>query len=150
MDAVEMQEDLHYEQAVMDEQVARAKQLLQEAAEAFEAIGNTPHHTHQDACRSFALGLYELRDASFAPKFTEEKRELIEIFSDYHKAFYGYRPTRGYSDEEALIGSLAISREFDAMKATPEGRERLRRDGWLVEEPSHGQEDFDRIESELV
>ena len=67
--------------------------------------------------------------------------ELQGYFSDFHKAFYGFRPTGLYSvaeftDREFLIARInAIHDAMDAMKQTPEGREELRRDGWVIDEP---------------
>ena len=66
--------------------------------------------------------------------------DLQGYFSDFHKAFYGFRPTGLYSSDEFNNREFLTARIngihdiMDAMKATPEGREELRRDGWVIED----------------
>ncbi len=65
--------------------------------------------------------------------------ELQGIYSDFHKDFYGWRP-RGATPEqwvsrEFLVARInAIHDDMDAMKATPAGREELRRAGWVIDD----------------
>jgi hypothetical protein len=67
--------------------------------------------------------------------------ELQSYFSDFHKDYYGFRPRGMYTpaewqDREVLLKAInAIHDEFDARKATPEGRAKLRAEGWVIEEP---------------
>lgn len=69
-----------------------------------------------------------------------ELEELQSTFSDFHKDFYGFRP-RWASEEhwnsvEWLKAEIdGIHNIMDEMKKTPQGREQLRAQGWLVEEP---------------
>lgn len=65
--------------------------------------------------------------------------QLQAEWSDFHKAFYGFRPR--YSTEEQWndIAYLEaqmqqICDEMDELKKTFEGREQLRQNGWVVEE----------------
>lgn len=65
--------------------------------------------------------------------------ELQSYLSDFHKDYYGFRP-RHYSNEDwnnkqFLIGCIdSIHDEMDNMKKTPEGRKRLRAEGWVIDE----------------
>jgi hypothetical protein len=66
--------------------------------------------------------------------------ELQGYYSDFHKDYYGFRP-RGFgtpeqwNDREWLIAQIEqIHNAIDSMKATFEGREELREQGWVVEE----------------
>jgi len=65
--------------------------------------------------------------------------ELQSYLSDFHKDIYGFRP-RGYANvdwnnKEFLIRCIDnLHKHMDAMKQTPEGRERLRADGWHIDE----------------
>ncbi len=68
-----------------------------------------------------------------------ELESLQSEFSDFHKAYYGFRPRYSTDAEwnsvEYLRGEIqAISDAIDARKATFEGREQLRCEGWYVEE----------------
>ena len=65
--------------------------------------------------------------------------ELQSYFSDFHKDYYGFRPrfatTEQWRSREWLIESInGIHDDFDARKATPEGRESLRAEGWRIDE----------------
>jgi hypothetical protein len=66
--------------------------------------------------------------------------QLQSYYSDFHKDFYGWRP-RGatpeqWTDREFLVDRInAIHTAMDVMKASPAGREQLRADGWVVDEP---------------
>jgi hypothetical protein len=65
--------------------------------------------------------------------------ELQSIYSDFFKDFYGFRP-RGidlsnWENREWMIYAInGIHDRMDALKETFEGREELRRSGWVVEE----------------
>ena len=67
--------------------------------------------------------------------------ELQGYYSDFHKDFYGCRP-RGASVEqwdskEFLVAQInSIHDQMDQLKKTFEGREQLREQGWIVEEPN--------------
>lgn len=72
--------------------------------------------------------------------------QLQGYFSDFHKDFFGFRPRYATPEQwrsreylEAAIN--AIHNQMDRMKETFEGREELRRAGWVVEES-----DFDVLE----
>ena len=72
--------------------------------------------------------------------------ELQGYFSDFHKDFFGFRPRYAtpdqWRDREYLeAGINAIHNTMDKLKETAEGREELRRAGWVVEET-----DFDVLE----
>jgi hypothetical protein len=66
--------------------------------------------------------------------------ELQGYYSDFHKDFYGSRP-RGASVEqwdnkEFLVSQInSIHNQMDQLKETFEGREQLREQGWIIEEP---------------
>lgn len=65
--------------------------------------------------------------------------ELQSYYSDFNKDFYGFRP-RGATPEQWENRDWLIERingihdAMDNLKKTPEGREWLRNDGWVVEE----------------
>ena len=67
--------------------------------------------------------------------------ELQGYYSDFHKDFYGSRP-RGASVEqwdnkEFLVSQInSIHNQMDQLKETFEGREQLREQGWIIEEPN--------------
>ena len=67
-----------------------------------------------------------------------DTEELASIFSDYHKDVHGVRPRWvDHTDRVAVIDGLeSLDCYMATMKATPEGRERLREEGWYVEEPT--------------
>ena len=66
--------------------------------------------------------------------------ELQSYYSDFHKAFYGWRPRDVYTATEWHNRDFLIARIngihdiMDAMKTTPEGRAELRASGWVVED----------------
>lgn len=61
--------------------------------------------------------------------------ELAGIFSDYYKDVHGVRPRWiDHTDRAALIGGLQGLDDYMAyMRSTPEGREHLQADGWLMD-----------------
>ena len=66
--------------------------------------------------------------------------ELQSYFSDFHKDYYGYRPrfatNEQWVDREWLTKQInGIHDAMDELKKTPEGREQLRSEGWVIEEP---------------
>ena len=66
--------------------------------------------------------------------------ELQSYFSDFHKDYYGFRPRfatpEQWQNRDWLLEHInAIHDDMDARKATPEGRESLRAEGWRIEEP---------------
>ena len=67
-----------------------------------------------------------------------ETEELASIFSDYHKDVHGVRPRWvDHTDRVVLIDGLeSLDRYMATMKATPEGRAKLRADGWWVDDPA--------------
>lgn len=65
--------------------------------------------------------------------------ELADILSDYHKDVHGYRLQMYLHSRERLIEELvSLDNYMENMKSTKEGRERLREDGWDIEEPVLG------------
>ena len=65
--------------------------------------------------------------------------ELQSYFSDFHKDYYGFRPRfatpEQWRDRNWLIESIdAIHDAMDELKKTPEGRESLRAEGWVIDE----------------
>jgi hypothetical protein len=66
--------------------------------------------------------------------------ELQSYFSDFHKDYYGFRPRGIYTpaewqNREVLVNAInGIHDAMDKMKQTPEGREQLRAEGWVIEE----------------
>jgi hypothetical protein len=65
--------------------------------------------------------------------------ELASRFWDYHKDVHGVRPRWvDHTDRVVLIDGLeSLDRYMATMKATPEGRERLRNEGWYVEQEDY-------------
>jgi hypothetical protein len=66
--------------------------------------------------------------------------ELQGYFSDFHKDYYGMRPRfatpEQWRDREWLEARITdIHNAMDARKLTFEGREQLRAEGWVVDEP---------------
>ena len=59
---------------------------------------------------------------------------LASVFSDYYKDMHGIRPRWvDHTDREALIRGLdSLDSYMHAMRSTPEGREQLRENGWVV------------------
>lgn len=64
-----------------------------------------------------------------------QTRELAIIFSDYYKDVHGTRPRWvDHTDRGALIAGLTALDEYMCwMRSTPEGREELREQGWVVD-----------------
>ena len=63
--------------------------------------------------------------------------ELCDILSDYHKDVHGFRCRMYGEPKEAVIAKLeSLDAYMEAMKSTPEGREQLREEGWVVDEPN--------------
>lgn len=65
--------------------------------------------------------------------------ELQSYYSDFHKAFYGWRPRSATPEQWRDRGFLVeqinrIHDVMDAMKETPQGRAELRAAGWVVED----------------
>jgi hypothetical protein len=65
--------------------------------------------------------------------------DLQSYFSDFHKDYYGFRPRfatpEQWRSRDWLIENInGIHDDFDARKATPEGRESLRAEGWRIDE----------------
>jgi hypothetical protein len=60
--------------------------------------------------------------------------ELAGIFWDYYKDVHGVRPRWvSHTDRVALIGGLQGLDDYMAyMRSTPEGREQLQEDGWVL------------------
>ena len=68
--------------------------------------------------------------------------ELQSYFSDFHKDYYGFRPRfatpEQWRNRDWLVEHInAIHDDFDARKATPEGRDELRAEGWVIEEKEY-------------
>jgi cephalosporin-C deacetylase-like acetyl esterase len=67
--------------------------------------------------------------------------ELQGYYSDFHKDFYGFRP-RGDAEEQWTSKQFLVTQinlihdHMDQLKLTFEGREQLREQGWIIEEPS--------------
>ena len=77
-----------------------------------------------------------------AREFTEfSVEELQGYYSDFHKDLNGFRP-RGASEEQwsskqFLVAQInSLHNQMDLLKETFEGREQLREQGWIVEEPT--------------
>jgi len=64
-----------------------------------------------------------------------DTEELASYFSDYHKDVHGVRPRWiDHTDRVAVIDGIhALDRYMEQMRATPEGREQLRAEGWVVD-----------------
>ena len=70
-------------------------------------------------------------------KFTVD--ELQSYFSDFHKDYYGFRPRfathEQWNNRDWLVELIdGIHNAMDEMKKTPEGREQLRAEGWVIDE----------------
>lgn len=76
-----------------------------------------------------------------ARKFTDfTVEELQGYYSDFHKDFYGFRPrgadVKQWNGKEYLVKQInSIHDQIDSLKLTFEGREQLREQGWIIEEP---------------
>lgn len=61
--------------------------------------------------------------------------ELVEALSDYHKDVFGFRLRMNGKPREEIVNHLVCLDEYmEKMKSTPEGRAKLREDGWVVDE----------------
>ena len=76
-----------------------------------------------------------------ARKFTDfSVEELQGYYSDFHKDFYGFRP-RGTTEEQWSSKQFLVTQinllhdQMDLLRETFEGREQLREQGWIIEEP---------------
>jgi hypothetical protein len=60
--------------------------------------------------------------------------ELAGIFSDYYKDVHGIRPRWiDHTDRGVLMAGLTALDDYMAhMRSTPEGREELREQGWVL------------------
>jgi hypothetical protein len=60
--------------------------------------------------------------------------ELAWIFSDYYKDVHGIRPRWvDHTDRGVLMAGLtALDDYMTYMRSTPEGREQLQEDGWIL------------------
>ena len=67
--------------------------------------------------------------------------ELQGYYSDFHKDFYGFRP-RGANVDQWMSKPYLVDQinllhdQMDLLKETFEGREQLREQGWIIEEPN--------------
>jgi predicted nucleic acid-binding Zn-ribbon protein len=67
--------------------------------------------------------------------------ELQGYYSDFHKDLNGFRP-RGateeqWSSKQFLVTQInSLHNQMDQLKETFEGREQLREQGWIIEEPN--------------
>jgi cephalosporin-C deacetylase-like acetyl esterase len=67
--------------------------------------------------------------------------ELQGYYSDFHKDFYGFRPcgadVEQWTSKEYLVKQInLIHNQMNSLKLTFEGREQLREQGWIIEEPN--------------
>jgi hypothetical protein len=67
--------------------------------------------------------------------------ELQGYYSDLHKDFNGFRPrfasaTEWNSKQYLVIQINLLHDQMDQLKQTFEGREQLREQGWIIEEPN--------------
>ena len=69
--------------------------------------------------------------------------ELGNLYSDFHKDVFGFRPRDvRMNDKAGLIRGLErIDAYFDAMKMTAIGRNSLRDQGWVINEPATAEQD---------
>lgn len=71
---------------------------------------------------------------------------LQSYFSDFHKDYYGFRPRfatyEQWNNRDWLIEHINnIHNTMDELKETAEGREKLRAEGWVIDESEYfGQE----------
>ena len=64
--------------------------------------------------------------------------ELSDYYSDYYKEVHGVRNRYVDSNNrEQLLESIkSLDKYMDSLKATVEGRNELRDNGWIIKEPS--------------
>lgn len=77
-----------------------------------------------------------------AREFTDfSVEELQGYYSDFHKDLNGFRP-RGATEEQWTSKQFLVAQinllhnQMDQLKETFEGREQLREQGWIIEEPN--------------
>lgn len=62
---------------------------------------------------------------------------MLTSSSYYHKDVFGHRMRMAGRPREEIIDELdAIDQYMESMKSTLEGRNKLREDGWLIQEPN--------------
>lgn len=66
-----------------------------------------------------------------------ETEELFSIYSDYHKDVHGIRPRGTMTREQIIDGICSLDNYMERMKSTPEGREQLREEGWVIDESEY-------------
>ena len=67
--------------------------------------------------------------------------ELQGYYSDFHKDFYGFRPSgadvdRWMSKQYLVTQINLLHDQMEQLKETFKGREHLREQGWIIEEPT--------------
>ena len=76
-----------------------------------------------------------------ARKFTDfSVEELQGYYSDFHKDLNGFRPRFATDDQwtnkQYLVAQInSLHDQMEQLKLTFEGREQLREQGWIIEEP---------------
>jgi hypothetical protein len=97
---------------------------------------------------TFNSSMYSAYNLKGEEVLSEEFNTLASYYSDYHKDVYGFRPRSvalcacDYNNRaELLLAKKMVEHEIsrirdymDEVKSTFEGRERLRADGWLIDE----------------
>lgn len=63
----------------------------------------------------------------------ECRLEKIQTCSDYYKEVFGYRPRHATLDDELVAAYDVAHAEMERRRSTPEGRNRLRDQGWRLE-----------------
>lgn len=58
--------------------------------------------------------------------------DMLNLYSDWHKDFYGVRPRCNLSRTEVLKNLVCMQEHFIDMCSTERGREELRKEGWNV------------------
>ena len=61
---------------------------------------------------------------------TNEQKQ--DNYSDFFKDVFGHRPRHVCTEAEAVKAYDEAASELQIRKATPEGRARLRADGWVI------------------
>jgi hypothetical protein len=67
--------------------------------------------------------------------------ELQSYYSDFHKDLNGFRPRSAsidqWSSKQFLVTQInSLHNQMDQLKQTFDGREQLREQGWIIEEPN--------------
>ena len=79
-----------------------------------------------------SLGLFR---AQFTPMSTKPPVSVeykLDVYSDFYKDTFGYRPRWAVTDEQRIQAYDAAAAHLDKLKSTEEGRAILRADGWRV------------------